>query len=360
MDMAQQLARSRRTAPWHLRLQRTLFADVPSALVSVAALVLMAWAAWTLFSWGVLRAVFYPDAEACRMASGACWGIVPEKYRLIVLGRFPYESQWRPVIGTLAMTGGVLCLALPRYWNLKGLAIFTASLAVMFVLMAGGVLGLRPVGTDLWGGLPLTLLLSVLGCLLAVPIGLLLALGRRSRLPAVRAMCIWYIETVRGIPLIAWLIFASFVLPLFLPPAWKVDLMLRVGGSIVFFAAAYLAEVFRGGLQAIPRGQYEAAHALGLNRFQTLTRIVIPQALRMTLGPTVNIVIGLLKDTALVSIVNLYDLTGTLKLALSSPEWHMFFVEAYIFVSSIYLALGFGISRYGRFLESHNTLAPRR
>ena len=345
---------------WPLRLRRTFFRDPASAVVTLAGLALLLWGAWAFVSWGLLHAVFAPDNQACRAASGACWGIIPEKYRLILLGRFPYDAQWRPVLGTVLLLGGVLCVALPRFWNLKGLAIFSAAVAAMMVLMAGGMFGLDRVGTDLWGGLPLTVLLSVLGCLLAVPLGLLLALGRRSQLPLLRAVCVAYIETVRGIPLIAWLIFASFVLPLFLPPAWQIDLMLRVGATIVLFAAAYLAEVFRGGLQAIPRGQYEAAHALGLNRFQTLGRVVIPQALRMTLGPTVSIVIGVLKDTALVSIVNLYDLTGTLKLALGNPDWQVFFVEAYIFVALIYLALGIGISRYGRFLESHNAVAHHR
>ncbi len=345
---------------WFPRLRRTFFPDAVSAVVTLAGLALLLWGAWALVSWGLLHAVFAPDNQACRAASGACWGVIPEKYRLILLGRFPYEAQWRPVLGTVLMVGGVLCVASPRFWNLKGLAIFGAAVAAMVVLMAGGLFGLDRVGTDLWGGLPLTVLLSVLGCLLAVPLGLLLALGRRSQLPVLRVVCVAYIETVRGIPLIAWLIFASFVLPLFLPPAWQVDLMLRVGASIVLFAAAYLAEVFRGGLQAIPLGQYDAAHALGLNRFQTLGRVVIPQAMRMTLAPTVSIVIGVLKDTALVSIVNLYDLTGTLKLALSNPDWQIFFVEAYIFVALIYLALGIGISRYGRFLESHNVIAHHR
>jgi len=345
---------------WLPRLCRTFFSDAASTVVTLISLVLLLWGAWALLSWGLLHAVFVPDNQACRVASGACWGVISEKYRLILLGRFPYEAQWRPVLGTVLMVGGVLCIASPRFWNLKGLAVFGASVAAMVVLMAGGMFGLDPVGTDLWGGLPLTVLLSVLGCMLAVPMGLLLALGRRSKLPVLRAVCVAYIETVRGIPLIAWLIFASFVLPLFLPPAWQLDLMLRVGATIVLFAAAYLAEVFRGGLQAIPRGQYDAAHALGLSRFQTLGRVVIPQALRMTLAPTVNIVIGVLKDTALVSVVNLYDLTGTLKLALSDPDWQIFFVETYIFVALIYLALGNGIARYGRFLESHNVPTHHR
>jgi general L-amino acid transport system permease protein len=343
-----------------LRLRRMLFPDPASSLISLAGLAALAWAASALLSWGLLHAVFAPDNQACREASGACWGIVSEKYRLILLGRFPFEAQWRPVLGTVLMLGSVLCLAWPRCWNFKGLVVFGAGVTAMMVLMAGGVFGLARVGTDLWGGLPLTVLLSVLGCLLAVPMGMLLALARRSHLPVVRAVSVAYIETVRGIPLIAWLIFASFVLPLLLPPAWQIDLLLRVGATIVLFAAAYLAEVFRGGLQAIPRGQYEAAHALGLNRLQTLSRVVIPQALRMTLGPTVNIVIGVLKDTALVSVVNLYELTGTLKLALSQPDWQVFFVEAYIFVAVIYLALGSGISCYGRFLESHKLAAHHR
>lgn len=350
---------SKSQQPWLISLRRTLFPNMGSGIVSLLLLTGLLWAGWSLVSWGILHAVFRADSQVCRAASGACWGIISEKARLIVMGRYPLEEQWRMVLGTLVLAAGVLCVSHPLFWNGRGLIAALSSLAIMLALMAGGVAGLPAVGTDLWGGLPLTLLLTALGCLLAVPLGILFALGRRSSLPVLHAMCVAYIETVRGVPLIAWLFFGAFVLPLFLPAHWQIDPMLRIGACLMFFSAVYLAEVFRGGLQAIPKEQYEAAHALSLTKFQTLRRVVLPQALRITIAPTVNIVISTLKNTALVSIVNLYDLTGTLKLALSDPEWHIFFAEAYIFVSTIYLVLGIGIARYGRFLESRNVVDHR-
>jgi general L-amino acid transport system permease protein len=161
---------------------------------------------------------------------------------------------------------------------------------------------------------------------------------------------------VRGLPLITLLFFGAFVLPLLFPPQWRMDPMLRIGICLVMFAAAYLAEVFRGGLQAVTRGQYEAAHALGLNKWQTLTRIVLPQALRITIAPTASLFIGTVKDTSLVSIVNVYDLTGTLRLAMGDAEWRPFSVEMYVMVSAIYLTIGLSIASYGRYLERRYAL----
>jgi general L-amino acid transport system permease protein len=224
------------------------------------------------------------------------------------------------------------------------------------VLMAGGVLGLSPVGTDLWGGLPLTLLLAVVALLIGVPLGIALALARRSKLPAVSWLATGYIELVRGVPLITLLFFGAFVLPLLLPARWQLDPMLRIGICLTLFCAAYLAEVFRGGLQAVTRGQYEAAHALNLNKWQTLTRVVLPQALRITIAPTASLFIGAVKDTSLVAIVNIYDLTGTLRLALGDADWRPFFVEMYVMVSAVYLTIGLSIAKYGRYLEQRYAL----
>jgi general L-amino acid transport system permease protein len=192
--------------------------------------------------------------------------------------------------------------------------------------------------------------------MLGVPLGIALALGRRSRLPVVSWLATGYIELVRGLPLITLLFFGAFVLPLILPPQWRMDPMLRIGICLTMFSAAYLAEVFRGGLQAVTRGQYEAAHALSLTKWQTLTSVVLPQALRITIAPTTSLFIGAVKDTSLVAIVNIYDLTGTLRLAMGDAEWRPYFVELYIMVSAVYLTIGLSLAWYGRYLERRYAL----
>lgn len=341
------------------RLRASLFGDRATALVSAALLLALAWALWDALRWGALDAVLKPDVDRCRSAAGACWGVVAEKGRLVLLGRFPPAEQWRPIAGSLALLACLGYAALPRNFGPRGLLALAAALLAFGVLMAGGLFGLAPVGTDLWGGLPLTLLLAVTACLVGMPLGIVLALARRSRLPVLRWLATTFIEGVRGLPLITLLFFGAFVLPLVLPDGWRLDPMLRVGICLTLFCSAYLAEVFRGGLQAIGIGQYEAAHALGLTRWQALRRIVLPQAMRITIPPTASLFIGAVKDTSLVAIVNLYDLTGTLRLAMGDATWRPFFVEMYLVVSLIYLAIGFSIAKYGRYLERRYALATK-
>lgn len=344
---------------WRARLRSGLFPNLRSSLLTLALLAGLTLAGVWLVRWGVLDAQLRPDAQACRQAGGACWGVVAEKYRLVLLGRFPAHETWRPVMASLLLMASVGVAALPRFFGRAGLALLGLGVAAFALLMLGGVGGLSAVTTDLWGGLPLTLFLSVLSCLAGVPAGIMLALGRRSNLPLLRWLSTGYIELIRGVPLITLLFFGAFVLPLLLPPQLRLDPMARIAVCLVAFTAAYLAEVFRGGLQAIPRGQYEAAHALGLTRWQALRLVVLPQALRITIAPTVSTFIGAVKDTSLVSIVNIYDLTGALKLALGDSAWRPFFVEMYVLVSAIYLVIGLGIARYGRFLEQRYAIDQR-
>ncbi len=327
-----------------------------TSLLSLTLLCAVLWIVWQFLAWAAFGAVIAPDAQACRASSGACWGVVVEKGALVMLGRFPQGEQWRPILGCALMLFALGAAAHPRFFGSKGLLLLVAGIASFGLLMAGGFFGLTTVSTELWGGLPLTLFLAVISCLLGVPAGIALALGRRSRLPALRWISTGYVELIRGVPLITLLFFGAFVLPLVLPPSWRFDAMLRIGVCLTMFSAAYLAEVFRGGLQAVVKGQYEAAHALGLTKWQSLNRVVLPQALRITIGPVANNFIGAVKDTSLVAIVNIYDMTGALKLAMSDPEWRPFFVEIYILVSSVYLVIGVGIAQYGRFLERRYAL----
>jgi general L-amino acid transport system permease protein len=218
--------------------------------------------------------------------------------------------------------------------------------------MGGGWFGLASVPTDSWGGLPLTIMLATFGIVLAYPLAVVVALGRRSDLPAIRSLCIVYIELVRGVPLISVLFMASFMFPLFMPVGKSPDVLVRVLVGITLFSAAYLAEVVRGGLQAIPKGQVEAAQSLGLTYWQTQRKIVLPQALAMVVPGIMNSFIAIFKDTSLVTIVSMYELTGALGLALNSDaDWRPFKIEGYLFITAIYFVFCFAMSRYSLWIE---------
>ena len=304
-------------------------------------------------SWAIFRAAWAPNYDACRVDGvGACWGVVAEKYRFILFGRYPFEEQWRPLVATLLLLGLLGASCMRTFWHAWLAVLWVAVLSVFFMLMYGNVLGLAKVETDRWGGLPLTLLLASLSMVMAFPIAMVVALGRRSTLPAIRTVSTLYVELIRGVPLISVLFMASFMFPLFMPEGVTIDVLIRVLVGITLFAAAYMAEVIRGGLQAIPKGQIEAAATLGLSYWQTQRKIVLPQALAMVVPSIMNNFIGLFKDTSLVTIVSLYELTGALSLALNSDaNWRPFKIEGYLFIALIYFAFCFSMSRYSMWVE---------
>ena len=304
---------------------------------------------WKFVDWALIRAVWQPDPQACRAASGACWGLIVEKHRLIAFGTYPYEEHWRPALSSALLIALWILTATVRRWWLA--AAWIAGLVAIGVLMWGGVLGLAHVENERWGGLILTLLLATFGLAFAFPLGLVLALGRRSELPLIRALCVAYIELIRGVPLISVLFMASVMLPLFLPAGLSIDKLLRAQIALVLFAAAYLAEAVRGGLQAIPKHQYEAADALGLDYFQKTFLVVLPQALRIAVPPLVGTCIGFFKDTSLVLIIGLFDLLSTIKVSLNDPAWTGFGVEAYLFAALVYFVFCYAMSRYSRAWE---------
>jgi general L-amino acid transport system permease protein len=357
-----------RPPPHHARgvrgwLRRNLFGSLTSSLVTVAIVAVALYYAATLFQWAVVDAVVRPDSAACRALDhrGACWGVIVEKYRLIIFGRYPFDEQWRPLVATVLMLAMLVASCTRALWSRWLVLAWLVVFAAFFALMRGGVLGLGEVETDRWGGLPLTLLLSTIGIAAAFPIAVLVALGRRSRMPALRTICITYVELIRGVPLISVLFMASFLFPLFLPPGMNFNVLLRVLTGITLFAAAYLAEVVRGGLQAIPAGQYEAAASIGLSYWQTQRKIVLPQALRLVVPSIMNSFISTFKDTSLVTIVSLYELTGSVTLALSGDsDWRPFFIEAYVFIAAIYWMFCFAMSRYSLWVERHLNVGLRR
>ena len=333
--------------------RRELWGSPLRSLFSVLLLALFAWAALHILDWAVLQAVFRADAAACRaLQHGACWGVIAEKWRPILFGRYPYEDQWRPAIAVTLLSLTTLLSAWPRSWRWWLLPLWIASLAVFVLLMRGGLFGLASVPSSQWGGLPLTIALAVVGLALAFPLALLLALGRRSHWPVIRTLSATYIELVRGVPLISVLFMASFLLPLLWPAGWQPDVLVRVLAGLTLFVAAYLAEIIRGGLQAVPRGQTEVAVALGFGRWPVQRDIVLPQALRLVVPALTNSVVGTLKDTSLVTVVGLFELTGALGLALGGdPTWRPFYLEGYLFIAAVYWVMCFGLSRYSAWLE---------
>ena len=332
-------------------LRENLFSGWISALATLAV-------AWLLFKtvpafvdWAFLDAVWRPDSKACRAAEGACWGFIADKHRFILFGTYPYDEHWRPAVASALLVALWIFSCFRRSWNRRLAVVWLAGLTCIGMLMWGGVLGLPYVYNERWGGLILTLLLFTFGVAFAFPLSIALALGRRSSLPVIRALCIGYIELIRGVPLISLLFMASVMLPLFLPEGMNLDKLLRAQIAMILFIAAYLAEVVRGGLQAIDREQYDAAAAIGLGYWGQMGFIILPQALRIAVPPLVNTIVAFFKDTSLVLIIGLFDLLSTIKVSLNEPAWSGFGVEAYVFASVVYFVFCFAMSAYSRRLE---------
>jgi general L-amino acid transport system permease protein len=346
-----------------LWLKTNLFSNPTNSIVTVIMLLAVVFGLAQAAGWSITNAVFGADLVACNKARGlgACWGVIAEKGRLILLGLYPQAEQWRPVTATSLMLGVVALSCMPNFWNKSLLVMWPAMLAVYFTLMKGGVFGLVEVSTDQWGGLPLTVMLTVIAMTMAFPLAILVALGRRSQMPAIRTLCTLYVELIRGVPLITVLFMASFMLPLFMPAGTNIDVLIRVVVGITLFSAAYMAEVVRGGLQALPKGQTEAAATLGMTFWQTQGKIVLPQALTTVVPSLMNTFIGMFKDTSLVTIVSLYDLTGAVGLALNSDaDWRPFKMEGLFFIAAIYFAFCFAMSRYSLWVEARTAVSKSR
>ena len=347
---------------WKAWAKANLFGSASDTVLTLLILVALVVLVPRALEWTWIHAVFERNADLCQQARGvgACWGVVAEKYRVILFGRYPFEEQWRPLVASAVLVVLLVVSCLRAFWRPALAVAWVVVYAFFFALMLGGFAGLTPVETARWGGLPLTLLLASVSLVVAFPLAILLALGRQSDLPAIRTLCVVFVEFVRGVPLISVLFMASFILPLFMPQGTKIDVLARVLIGMTLFTAAYLAEVIRGGLQALPKGQVEAAHSLGLTYWQIQRMIVLPQALRLVVPAIVNTFIGAFKDTSLVTIVSLYDLTGAVQLALGDADWRKFFIEGQLFVAAIYFIACFAMSRYSQWLESHLNTGTRR
>ena len=334
-------------------LKKNLFGSIWQTLLTLAIAALLLRFGWFVLDWGVINAVWYTsDPDVCREATGACWAVIVEKHRPMLFGLYPYNEHWRLVLMMVTYLVTVIVSLTPSNWNLKLLVpLWIFALLSIGVLMFGGVFGLRYVPTSEWGGLPLTMLLFTGTVLFGMPVAVLLALGRRAPLPVARGVSVVFIESLRGVPLITILFVAVNVFPLFLPAGMEVNKLLRITIGIAIFFACYQAEVIRGGLQAIPRGQYEAAASIGLTYWQTTRRIILPQAIRICLPAITNHIIAAMKNTSFVIIIGLFDILTATTSVMQDPLWRKFYIEAYLFVAAVYLFFGYALSRYARKVE---------
>lgn len=343
----------RRDHPWWRAL-----AGSPTNLVITLGFLAFAWfAVVPLLGWATWGATWTGTAETCAAGHGACWAFVAEKARFMAFGFYPPEHQGRAGAALAIMAGLLVASGLPRLWGRGLVGAWGLGLVVVIWLLGGG-LGLQAVPTERWGGLPVTLLLSLVAFAVAFPLAVLLALARRSRMAGVRLLAVAFIEGVRGVPFITILYAATLLFPLMLPMGASIDKFARATAGLSLFVAAYLAEIVRAGLQAVPRGQWEAAASLGLPWWKSMRLVVLPQALRVVIPAIVNLAIGIVQDTTLVVIIGMYELLNAARAAATDPAWLGFFDEAYAAAALVYFVLCFSAARYSLWLEKHVT--PRR
>ena len=356
-ENAPQLPPPSSTTGWIAFFRARLFPTPLEALATIILSILIAWVAYSILHWAVFTAVWSgTDREACAGEGlGACWPYAWAHVQQWTYGFYPADERWRVnivmLLGGLSMAG-LLIPSIPRK-GLNAIFFFVLYPFISFVLLMGGRFGLPFVETTQWGGLLVTLLLSIIGIVVSLPLGILLALGRQSDLPAVKALSIAFIELVRGIPLLTVLFMASVMFPLFMPPGVNIDKLLRAVVGITLFSSAYMAEVVRGGLQAIPKGQYEAAKALGLPYWKMMGLVVMPQALRIVIPSIVNSFIGLFMDTALVSVIGIFDLLNIVLASFNDAKWASPQTgnTGYFTLAVVYWVFCFAMSRYSAFVE---------
>ena len=342
--------------------RRSLFATPSDALLTILAMVFMFWAIPPIYAFiaptfmGGNAVAPGGTVQDCRIENaGACWAYISARMSFFIYGFYPAEEYWRP--NTVFALGALLLFPLlaPKvpFKRVNALLFFVVFPVISFYLLNGGVFGMRSVPTEQWGGLMVTLIISLVGIICSIPLGILLALGRQSRLPIIKTLCVMFIELWRAVPLITVLFMASVMLPLFMPQGMTVDKLLRALVGVTLFSSAYLAETVRGGLQALPRGQYEAASSLGLSYWKSMSFIILPQALKHVIPGIVNSFIALFKDTSLVSIVGIFDLLNTVQAASSDIEWSSptQAITGYLFAGFVFWIFCFAMSRYSIYME---------
>jgi general L-amino acid transport system permease protein len=348
--------------PW---MRNNLFNGIGNTILTVVGLALALMVVVPVIQWALINATWSGTRETCAANTmGACWAFVKANFGQFIYGRYPDPERWRVNIFFVLLAAGIIPMAIPSapFKGFNLLYIFVIFPLISGSLLVGGILGLPVVETAVWGGLFLTLVVSYVGMAMSLPLGILLALGRRSKMPAVQYICVFFIEVCRGVPLITVLFMAGILLPLFLPTGVNFDKLLRALLGLSLFAAAYMAEVVRGGLQAIPKGQYEGAKSLGLGYWTMMRMIILPQAITIVIPGIVNTFIGLFKDTSLVYIISIFELLYTVRNSFSDPTWSTSTTPAsgLVFAAAVFWIFCFGMSRYSKFTEDRLRVGYKR
>ncbi|MHB2168997.1 amino acid ABC transporter permease [Alsobacter sp. R-9] len=346
---------ARRPSPVPIRheLAARYFGTPGQSLMTIGLCIVAGWAAWQAVRWAVLDATFVSADRAGCAPGGACWAFVLSRLDQFLFGFYPTAERWRPAV-VLLLPAAVFVLAVARPFARQSAIVGTLVLAtplVSIAMLSGGFLGLLPVSPDKWGGLSLTVVVAITSFVLSLPLAVLLALARRSDMPVISMLATGFIELWRGLPLVGILFMAVILLPLVLPPGTQVSRVGTAMTALTIYSAAYLAEVVRAGLQAIPAGQFRASRALGFGYWRTQYHVALPQAFGKVLPGVINAAIALVKDTSYVMIVGLFDFINIVTAALSDPRWIGSPTEAYVFVAAVYWIICFGLSRWGRSIE---------
>ncbi len=340
-------------------LKKRAFASPSETAFTLLFAGLLVYLIYLTLDWAFFSAVWSAaEADKCPEASGACWSVISARHRLILFGLYPYELHWRSTLACAAIIATVILSCIPFFWKARRLTtLWIVGFGAYYLLMEGSLLGLQQVTTDQWGGLALTLFLFASVVLIGMPMGLGLALARRSKLPLVRHGASILIDFIRSLPLLTTLFTAAVVIPILLPDWLQGDKIWRVIVAFALFFACYQAEVFRGGFQAIPKGQFEAGKALGLGFWRILSRIVLPQVFRHSMPGTINMVVVTFKETAIVIIIGFFDVLASANAAFGTGEWAPYYLEVYAFVALIYWAFIFSLGQYGEYLKRRLTVA---
>ncbi|MBT8768173.1 amino acid ABC transporter permease [Metapseudomonas boanensis] len=334
-------------------MRSNLFSNWFNSLLTLFAIYLIWLIVPPLLQWAFFQADWTGTTRADCTSEGACWVFIKMRFSQFMYGFYPEALRWRVDLAVWLAIIGAAPLFVPKFPHkaIYGLGFLVAYPLLAYWLLHGGFLGMETVSTSQWGGLMLTLVIASVGIVGALPLGIMLALGRRSDMPAIRVLCVTFIEFWRGVPLITVLFMSSVMLPLFLPEGLSFDKLLRALIGVILFQSAYIAEVVRGGLQAIPKGQYEAAAAMGLGYWRMMGLVILPQALKLVIPGIVNTFIALFKDTSLVIIIGLFDLLNSIKQATTDPTWLGMATEGYVFAALVFWIFCFGMSRYSMSLE---------
>lgn len=342
-------------------IRKNLLSSPLDVLLTFSVLLVLYFLVPAVLRWAIFDASWAGEKRADCTGSGACWVFVKSRYMQFLYGFYPDGQRWRVnVVGALFILGvGPLFVQRFPWKKLFSIVLLTIYPFVAYFLLVGDVFGLEHVETSKWGGLMVTLIISVVGIVGSLPLGIVLALGRRSKMPVLQKFSVAFIELWRGVPLITVLFMASVMLPLFMPAGMSFDKFVRALVGVTLFSSAYMAEVVRGGLQAVGRGQYEAAQALGVGYWNMMGLVILPQALRKVIPGIVNSFISLFKDTTLVLIIGMFDLLGMVQTATTDPEWLGLAVEGYVFAGVIYWVFCFSMSRFSMRLERRYADAER-